>query len=599
MATGALVDERAAAHDVGRGCGTPWRGTSRASRGLFLGALGLTLLFTARSMTPAFGQPEAVQDDALQHVFWMLRYRDPELFRDDLFADYFQSVAPVGYVAIYRMLALAVDPLLASKLLPPLLGCATAVFTFLLVRHLHPSPAAAFLAAVLHSWYVWQYDDLPSATPRSFLLPMLTALLWALVAGRPALGVALTTLAALLYPVGGVLGVALLGVRLAWGWVSGVGGRKRCPPRLTTPDTFVAFLAAAALVGLVLLPAVLTDSAYGPTVTAAEARGMPEFGRRGRNAFFVEEPYRFWLESHRSGLNLRVNDVLFPNVPILFEYAALAALLPLLAAFRRWLPAARLVDRRVAILGQLLVASFALFGLAHLLLFRLYLPARYVQWSVPLVLAVAGGLALAILFHELAARVRPARPGSLAIGLTLLFAAGLAVYPAWYHGAFVPDRHPAVTAYLRAQPKDVLVAAAPKDADVIPALTGRRVLVGREYALAYHLGYYREVRQRVEDLIAGYYDEGPRRLAFLVDRYGVDFFLVDHAAFDAMSFRRAWDPDFQPFTGAIAARLTRPRRYALQDLAKRCAVVDDGEVALVPATCLGGGRGVSLSAGGG
>jgi hypothetical protein len=221
----------------------------------------------------------------------------------------------------------------------------------------------------------------------------------------------------------------------------------------------------------------------------------------------------------------------------------------------------------------------------------LYLPSRYVQWSLPLVFSVAAGLALAILCHEAAARLRPGRPAPLAAALALLFAGGVALYPAEYRGAFQPDRHPAITAYLRDQPKDVLVAGVPHDADWVPAMTGRRVLVAHEYALAYHLGYYREVRQRMDDLIDAYYDEGTKRLAGLVERYGVDFFLVDHSAFDASTAGRAWaGREFAPFHLTIAARLNRPRRYALQDLADRCAVVDDGQVALVPASCLGGAR---------
>lgn len=535
-------------------------------------------------MAPAFLSADAVQDDAQQHVFWMLRFRDPELFRDDLFADYFRSLAPPGYWAIYRVLALAIDPLLASKLLPPLLGLVAAVFTFLLVRHLYPWPGAAFLATVLSSWYVWQYDDLASATPRAFLLPTLTALLWALTTRRLVLAVVLTVLGALLYPTAGVLGVALLGVRALAG---GLNSRSRSA---LLRGRLVPFLAATLLVGTVLLPSVVASTPYGPAVGAVEARAMPEFGRHGRNEFFDERPYQFWLESYRSGLNLRVYDAVFPSVPVLFEYAGLAALLPLLLLFRRRLAAARRVDGRAMILVQLLVASFGLFAMAHLLLFRLYLPSRYVQWSVPLVLSIAGGLALAIVFDQIAARVRPAGPHPPAGALALLFAAGLAVYPARYDVGFVRDPHPAITAYLKAQPKDVLVAAIPTAADPLPAMTGRRVLVAREYALAYHLGYYREVRQRIEDLIEAYYDESPRRLARLSERYGVGLVLVDRAAFEWLSFRRVWNRDFEPFTSVVAARLTRPRRYALQDLVRRCAVVDDGRFALIPASCLGGAR---------
>jgi hypothetical protein len=162
----------------------------------------------------------------------------------------------------------------------------------------------------------------------------------------------------------------------------------------------------------------------------------------------------------------------------------------------------------------------------------------------------------------------------------------LALYPARYDAGFRSDPYPVLSEYLRGQPKDVLVAAPTDHADLLAAITGRRVLVAREYALAYHVGYYAEVSQRMADLTDAYYDEGTKRLSFLAERYGVDFFLVDEHAFDASTYRWAWGPRFEPYTSSIGAKLTRRRRYALQDLARGCAVVVDGTVALVPATCL-------------
>ena len=561
-------------------------GQSCRSERLWLGgALLFTLLFAGRTMAPAFRTVEAIQDDAAQHVFWMLRYRDPELFPSDLYADYFQSLAPPGYQAVYWGLSWVIDPVLASKLLPPLLGGIAALFTFRFVRHLYPSPTAAFLATVLLSWYVWQYDDLPSATARAFLLPTLAALLWCLVAGRVWLAVAVVVLAALLYPIGGVLGVALLATRLV-PIVGRLGREHARTARSGRRADWLALLAAAILVAVVLLPSAVRATGWGPAVTGGQARAMPEFGERGRNAFFVEGAYEFWLASFRSGLNLRVSDTLFPQAPILFEYAGLAALLPLLLWRRRRLPAAGRVDGRTMILLGLLGVSIGLFFLAHALLFRLYLPARYVQWSLPLAFSVAAGLALAVVVDEVAARLWPPRQVALAGALTILLGVAVAAYPAEYHGGFVPDRRPAVTAYLRAQPKDTLVAAPPMDASFLPALTGRGVLVAQEFALAYHLGYYGQVRERMTDLIDAYYDEGTRRLSGLIDRYGVDFFLVQNDAFEATRYTRVWGSAFEPYTSAIAARLNRPRRYALQDLARRCSVVNDGTVALVPASCV-------------
>ena len=556
-------------------------------------ALGFTFLFVARNLAPLLRPGGAIQDDARQHVFWMLRYRDPELFRDDLIADYYQSTAPAGFAALYWVLSWVVDPILASKLLPPVLGAVTALFTFLLVRRLHPSPAAAFLATVLLSWYAWQHDDLASASPRAFLLPTLAALLWALAAGRTVLGVGLAVLAALLYPIGGALAVALFGMRLLTGvgrWALGVRSRPGRHPsagtRPSAPGTLLPFLAVAALVAAVLVPGQLAAAPFGPTVSAEQARAMPEFGKEGRSEFFVAGAYRYWLESSRSGFKLGVSDVLFPSVPILFELAGLAALLPLVMLFRRHLTAAWLLDGRTVLLFQLLAASLALFFLAHLLLFRLYLPARYVQASLPLVLAIAAGLALAIVVEEIAARAAPSRRGAVAVGLALTLAVGLALYPADYDGLFVRDPHPAVTAYLRAQPKDVLVAGVPTEADSVPALAGRRVLVAREYALSYHRGYYGQLRRRIVDLIEGYYAESPRRAADFAARYGVDLFLVNRAAFDRGTFADAWASEFEPFTSAISLKLKRQNRFALLELARRCAVVDDGAVAVVPTACL-------------
>lgn len=546
-----------------------------------LAAFAATCLFTAWTMAPAFGADDVVQDDARQHVFWLHRFRDGELLRNDFIADYYQSVAPAGYSGLYWLLTRFADPLEATKLLPPLLGLAVALFTFLTVRHLHPWPGAAFLAAVLMSRYAWQHSALASATPRAFLLPLLAALLWTLVSGRRGLAVGVVGLSALLYPVAAALGLALLGARL-------VRWRGRWPALSRRRQDWAMFLAACGLVGLVLLPGQLVRSPFGPTISGAQARTMPEFGDDGPETYFVDDWYTYWLKAQHSGLDLSVVDARFRAIPILYEHAALAALLPLILLVRPRPAGVRRLAGQVSVLPQLLLASFGLFFLAHLLLFHIFFPGRYVKWSLPLVLSVAGGLGLAILIEALAGRFSPGRRSVVAGALALAVGFVLIAYPGRWQGKFLRDPNPDVTTYLRAQPKDVLVAGTPNDVDFVPSFAGRSILVGREYLLPYHLGYYAELRQRTEALIEAYYAESPAQVAEFADRYGVDLFLVNRFAYDRQKFTDAWGSGFEPYLSAIRPKLEGRRRYALLEATRRCAAVDEGAVAVVPTSCLRG-----------
>jgi hypothetical protein len=183
-----------------------------------------------------------------QYAFWLGRLRDPGLFPNDLIADYYQSVTPPGYQALYWVTSWFVEPLAASKLLPPLLGLLLALFTYLFVRRLCHLAACALLASVLVSWYFWQYEDLVSATPRSLAPPFLAAILWALSVDRWMLGAGLIALAGACYPAGGVLGLGLLATRLV--------ERRGWRPILTRQRAlWLASGLAAAALGALLLPA--------------------------------------------------------------------------------------------------------------------------------------------------------------------------------------------------------------------------------------------------------------------------------------------------------------------------------------------------------
>jgi hypothetical protein len=551
-----------------------------AERCWLLAGLAFALLFAWRAMAPALDQ-NAVQDDARHYVFWMERFHDPELFPNDLIADYLQWVAPPGYTAFYWALSWVADPMLVAKVLPPILGLAAAFFTFLVVRRLHPEPVCAFLAAVLLSWYVWQVDDLATASPRSFT-PILIAQVWSLVTGRARLAVALVALSAVFHPVAGALGVALLATQLIkiQGWR---------PAIARDWAAWGPFLIGTALVAALLLPGQLQDSRFGPVVTVDQARTMPDFGIAGREFFFADNTYDYWVAGLHSGFDLRAKDQVF-HQPILVLYLLLALLLPLLLVFRRRIVSAGELRGQSRILIDLTLASLSLFFLAHLLLFHLYHPSRYVKQSLPLVLAISAGIGLGILFVTVSRRFNASVNSLVLSGLALLFALWVAQHPASYEAGFVKDDHPAVSSYLRTQPKDTLVAGVPTETDFVPTFANRSVLVNKEYFVPFHLGFLHQMRQRMMDLIDAYYAESTSEVLWFTERYGVDILLVNRLAFDEQRYAGAWTGPWQstwePVSSAIAPKFEGSKQFVLPDLALRCGVLDEGAVTVVPITCL-------------
>src|SRR5262249_46394536 len=90
------------------------------SRSTFLLWLGLCLLvsvyYSSWALMQAFGSEYVVQDDARHHVVWLQSFTDPELFRGDLIADYFRSLAGPAFSGVYWLAAqVGIDALLLGK----------------------------------------------------------------------------------------------------------------------------------------------------------------------------------------------------------------------------------------------------------------------------------------------------------------------------------------------------------------------------------------------------------------------------------------------------------------------------------------------------
>ncbi|HBE17410.1 MAG TPA: hypothetical protein DEG17_04105 [Cyanobacteria bacterium UBA11149] len=576
--------------------------TQRSNSGIFWFSLSLSFaaLYGFFALQEAFSADFVVQDDVRQHVFWMRRFLDPDLFPNDLIANYYQSIAPGGFAALYRLIAkMGMDPLIFSKLLPPILALSATAYCFGCVMEILPIPMTGFIATLLLNQNLWIKDDISSATSRAFLYPLFLAFLYYLLR-RSWLPLCVTIiLEVLFYPPYVLMSVGLLFVRL---WRFDKGRLRLSQDRSNYWFFAIGFVVAIAG----LLPTILESSEFGGTITGTQARTMLEFSQNGRSKFFLDNPWEFWFFGERSGFFPIEWKTMNHNYFMLMFFAGLS--LPILQRYHAIFPLAKQIEKEVFILLQIGLTSLGWFLLAHATLFKLYLPSRYSQHSLRIVMALSAAIALTLildaLFHacqELSVTlpriVSSLIMPSLALGITALLSAILLIYPLFWKDfmdiGYIKGKDPELYQFFQQQPKDILIASIVNEARNLPSFTQRSVLTAREYAIPYHLGYYTQIRQRTIDLIQAQYSPEIKELKNFIHKYDIDFWVLDNTAFtptylqeNRRDVNQVWVRQYQPAVNNALAQLQEGNIPALAKITPRCTALQTSNFIVIDTDCI-------------
>ncbi len=551
--------------------------------------LSLSFLFAAffaiQALQQAFSSPYLVQDDARQHVVWMMRFSDPGLFPNDLIADYFQSVAPVGYTALYRGMAwLGITPLLLHKLLPIGLALIVTGYCFFTCLQILPVPMAGFWSALLLNHYLWMRDHLVSASPKAFIYPLFVAFLYYLLRRSLVPCMVALALQGLFYPQVVFVSVGTLVLRLLR-WQQG----RLSFSREQADYRFCAVGVGVALA--VLLPYALKSSEFGPVVTAAEARLIPDFASKGWSEFFVGSPWHYWFTAKRSGIFGEFGT----PIPLV-----VSLVLPVLLRFPGQFPLARQVSERIVLFVQVILASIGMLLVANVFLFKLHLPSRYTEHSLRVLTALAGGIALTLILDALLqwarrqAQRQHYRQQWLAWSLMALLGGSVLLYPTTLHyfpkTNYLVGQTPALYEFMAGQPKETLIASLTEDTNNLPAFTLRPILVGSAgYTLPYHKKYYAQMRQRTLDLMAAQYSPDLKQVQRFIQQYGVDFWLVDRSGLTAAYVNDSkWFKAYRPAREAVLGSLQQGATPALAGLLERCEAFSTETQVVLQADCIAG-----------
>lgn len=487
----------------------------------FTHSLTLAAIYASLALGEAFSSEYVVQDDARQHVFWMMRFLEPMLFPNDAIADYFQSVAPPGYTTLYQVAAsLGISPLIFNKILPFILGLFTTAFAFGVSMQFLPVPFAGFCSAAILNLSLWMRNDLVSATPRAFVYPLFVAFIYYL-SKHQKFGVWITiALTGLFYPQYVLVESGILLLSLIWQFAV---ARK--------PKDLILVVGGLGVAGCLILPYLMAENSFAPAITVAEARTYPEFWVGGRNAFFDSDFWSFWLLGERSGF--------IPKRTPAILWVGLA--LPVLYFYSNFFGLAKLITRKIAILIPIAVSCLVLFFAAHAFLFKLHLPSRYTLHSEIVCLALVSGMTLAIILEGILRGLRqktaknPLLRSRLGAWVTAIFVSAIVLYPItleqFPRTSYQVGTQVDLYQFFKEQPIDILIASLEPETDNFPSFSQRSVLVAQEYSIAYHMGYYKKFRKRLLDLIKAQYSSSLQPMNQLIKKYGVDFLILNKSAF--------------------------------------------------------------------
>ncbi|NET03257.1 MAG: hypothetical protein F6K16_00680 [Symploca sp. SIO2B6] len=544
------------------------------------------LIYSFIGLKGALSSEYVIQDDVRSHVFWMRRFFDPDLFPQDLITDYFQSVAPYGYATLYRLMAnLGIDPVIFNKILPLVLILFTTVYCFGVCLLILPVPAAGFIATLFLNQAIWSTPEVPSATPRAFLYPLFLAFLYYLLKRSLLPCLVIITLQGLFYPHCLFLSSGILMLRVL--------RLKNRRLRFSSQRSDYLFCALGlSLSGIMLLPYALKISDFNPVISLAQAKTLPTLQESARKAFFFNDPLKYWFCGERSGMAPYDWCKNFPTIP-----AWIALFLPLLLVYRTRFPLTQKISVNVAVLSQIFLVSLGMFFTAHAFLFKLHLPSRYTKHSLRILVSLAGAIALIIILDAVLRACRKqtrAFAGGkqfLGLGLVVLLTFLIFRYPSFArkfpNANYVVGTEPSLYQFLAKQPQESLIASLSEEANNIPTFSRRSVLVSSETANPYHWGYYRQIKQRLLDLMQAQYSQDLTAAQDLIEEYGVDFLLLDRTAFTPEYIEKnRWLRVVEPVATEAVTRLRQGNMPALAKLQQSCSVFETPSLVVLQAECI-------------
>lgn len=475
--------------------------------------------------SPVLSDPYRFHNNWRQSPHW-ISLEKQNFHPDDLLLRYAEfNTSPFGDW-LYKTLALTGHDIIWGKLNTILFFTAMVLLIFIIGRKLY-NRWAGWIAVVIILFFPSIFKEFSGGFMSALSAPLLCLTLMVIATRKWIWAVPLLAFQAISYPMVAVHSGMIFLVDIL------INDRKQMFNRLEWRNKYLPLLLAI-LISVALMSGKYLESQheFGQLVTRTEIQDRDAFKWEGRYPLIPVKSLWFQLEE-------RWFDW-FHLLLFLIPFYFLAK-----GFFRlpRGLPA-------------LFISSLIMYVLADIFLMKLYIPDRYLHYSLPIFMALAGGNWWARAFDQKSNRSRilslgrfhlPVRP----VILSGIVVAGLGFME--FRTEFVPgqktDNYNSVKLYryIRKLPGRPMLAMHPRRASNIPTLTGKSVLISEELGHPWWTEYWNKTEIRTKDFFRAYYATEPDTIRAFIKRYDIGYWVVEPRHFSYRYLKRRKQYYMEPF----------------------------------------------------
>lgn len=483
---------------------------------IFVYALGYFLF----SQYPAFTNDFLVNTDTGMHSIWVEKYIGENAFvENDILVEVSQEIQPWGVFYAHRAMGMLMSPLVYTKIIPFLTFLLSCYIVFIFLNRDFGWKIAVVGLLLMSNFLI---EPAIGFNARAFSYPLLFSFLY-FYSGKNYWGAGVVMiLASLFYPSALLISCGMVGV---YHVLYLLMNRKFDLDK----TQLIAMGSAAAVCAVLLLTkshSLEANPIIGEMYSKAEMLNMEELGKEGRVKILPQ-----LAPIHTMSWNY-LKRALFPKLFLLVSLAYLG----FVVVNRNKL------TRLDYLLISLMIAGFVLFITARIILFKLFIPVRYLQYTYLIFwyMVLIRGLSL------IKSRV-DTQPiifaGALAIGAYLSFIH----FSPREANLYDYSEYAGVYEKVKTLEPNIMIAGPAMVCDEIPFFSERSVLISYETShLIYYNKYWPEIKQRYFDFYGAYSSSNPDELQAFIEQYDIDYIIIDKNYFKGEK-----EQSFQPVSRFI------------------------------------------------